>query len=96
MYILKHIEDVLTMKILTADELMEGYIFKFNVDAVLRADIKSRAEAYSKMVSCGAYTPAEIRELENLPYKEGSDVLLVNSTLVKIDNTRSTGDDKVS
>lgn len=96
MYILKHIEDELTMKILTADELMEGYIFKFNVDAVLRADIKSRAEAYSKMVSCGAYTPAEIRELENLPYKEGSDVLLVNSTLVKIDNTRSTGDDKVS
>jgi HK97 family phage portal protein len=58
---------------------------EFLLDEVLRGDFEKRAEAYQKGINAGWLTPAEVREMENRPFIEGSDVLMVNSTLVPLD-----------
>lgn len=46
--------------------------FKFNLNALLRGDIKSRGEFYSKMFAIGVFSPNDILELEDRnTYKDG-------------------------
>ena len=49
------------------DVLPRGYQAKVNFDAFLRADTKTRMEAYTIGKAVGAYTLPEIRALENRP-----------------------------
>ncbi|GEC93519.1 phage portal protein [Brevibacillus brevis] len=77
-------EQELTWKLLLTDEIEAGLFFRFNVDAILRSDIKTRYEAYRIGVQGGFMTPNEPRSLENLPPKEGGDQLLVNGSYVPI------------
>jgi HK97 family phage portal protein len=58
---------------------------EFLLDEVLRGDFEKRADAYQKAIHSGWLMPSEVREMENRPWVEGSDVLLVNSTLVPVD-----------
>ena len=46
--ILKGLEEELASKLLTSEELQQGYFFKFNVDVVLRATFSERMEGYAK------------------------------------------------
>lgn len=78
LYILKGYEEELSYKILTQKDIDEGYFFKFNVNAILRADIKSQIEALSKGVNNAIYTPNEARGFLDLPSLEGGDRLLIN------------------
>lgn len=57
---------------------------EFNIEGLLRADSKGRAEMYSKLVQVGAITPNQIADKENMPRFEGGDVRLINSTLVPL------------
>lgn len=82
--ILTMYEQELTYKLLLDDEIHDGFFFRFNVDAILRSDIKTRYEAYRIGVQGGFLTPNEPRALENLPPKEGGDQLLVNGSVVPI------------
>jgi len=50
--------------------------WKFNVNALMRGDAKSRAEYYTKMVNMGAMTRNEVRALENMNRIEGLDAPL--------------------
>lgn len=52
------------------------YFLKFNVNALLRGDMKSRAEFYTKMLQNGAMSPNEIREKEDMNPREGGDIYL--------------------
>lgn len=52
------------------------YFLKFNVNALLRGDMKSRAEFYTKMLQNGAMSPNEIREKEDMNPRDGGDVFL--------------------
>lgn len=52
-------------KLCTPEELTEGYYVRGNLSVLLRADIKSRAEFYSRMVLSGIYSREECRELED-------------------------------
>lgn len=54
---------------------------EFLMDEVLRGAFEQRVDAYQAAINAGWMTPAEVRELENLPFVEGSDVLLANQTL---------------
>ena len=47
--------------------LPRGQHVKFNVDALLRGDLKSRYEAYRVALEAGFKNPDEVRELEDLP-----------------------------
>ncbi len=77
-------EQELTYKLFLNSEIDQGFFVKFNVDAVLRADIKTRYEAYRTGIQAGFITPNEAREMEERESKEGGDVLLVNGNMVPI------------
>lgn len=71
---LKRIEQALEKQLLTARDRTQGITIEFNLEGLLRADSKARAEFYGKMSGIGAMTINEIRALENLPPVEGGDV----------------------
>lgn len=69
---LVNLEQVLNATLLTEDERRkERLYFKHNVNALLRANPKSRAEFYKIMREISALAPNEIRELEDMPLFEG-------------------------
>ncbi|NFF21925.1 phage portal protein [Clostridium botulinum] len=73
-------EQEMDYKLLTSDEQdKEGYYWQFNVDSILRSDLASRTQFYQTGVSTGYMTIAEVREKENLPYIEGTDVLIIGN-----------------
>lgn len=85
MDILTGYEQELTYKLFTDRELAEGYYIKFNVNAILRADPKTRYEAYRTAIQSGFLTPNEVRALEELEPKPGGDKLLVNGNMMPIE-----------
>lgn len=65
-------EQELNRKLLTAAERAAGFYFKFALNALLRGDMKARAEFYRTMFAIGALNPNEIRAYEELnPYDGG-------------------------
>jgi len=58
------------------DLMRSGNFIEFELEGLLRGDIKSRYEAYSAGVTGGFLMPSEPRRLENLPHIDGSDFLL--------------------
>ena len=69
-------EQEIDWKILTSDQRENGWYVKFNVDAILRADGKTRAEQHQIEIASGTLTPAEAREMEDRSYIDGTDVLI--------------------
>lgn len=68
------IEAVFNTSLLTEQEQRQGYYFKFNTDALLRGDMKSRYEAYQIAIGNAIKSPNECRALEDEePYEGGDD-----------------------
>lgn len=84
--ILEDMEQELDYKLLSLGELNDGWYFKFNVNSIVRSDIKTRYESYRIGVQGGFITPNEVRALEELPPMDNADVLLVNGSYTNIDN----------
>jgi HK97 family phage portal protein len=63
----KRYEENANMQLLTAAERKAGYYLEIKVDALLRGDAKSRAEAYAVGRQWGWLSVNDIRRLENLP-----------------------------
>lgn len=63
--ILRNVEQELEMKLIFRNNRSRLKI-RFNQNAILRGDIKTRAEYYHKMVSLGIMTRNEVRKLESL------------------------------
>ncbi len=57
-------EEELNYKLFTTKEQRKYYV-KFNMAAVLRGDMKTRVEAYEKLMHIAGITPNEIREKED-------------------------------
>ena len=66
-------EQSLNAQLLLPQEQGE-YFFKFDVDDILRADMKSRFEAYSSAITSRVMNPNEVREKEDMNPYEGGDV----------------------
>lgn len=77
-------EQELTYKLLLDDEIDSGMFFRFNVDAILRANLKTRYEAYRIGIQGGFLKPNEARAKEEMPPAEGGDQLLVNGSMTPI------------
>lgn len=60
-------EQELNRKLLTKMQRKKGYHFKFDMDAILRADAATQAEVDYKAVRSAWKTPDEIRHARNLP-----------------------------
>ncbi|MBU3845550.1 MAG: phage portal protein [Candidatus Acinetobacter avistercoris] len=83
------IEQSMNKTLLTPAERTKYYV-EFNIENLLRADSKSRADFYSKMVNNGIYTRDEVREKENLPKFGGvAAELTVQSQNIPIDDASS-------
>lgn len=61
-----HWEDLLNLTLLTEREQEEGYYFAFNLDALLRGNLKARAEALKVMREAGIISANEWRRLEEM------------------------------
>ncbi len=85
LYILKHYEDELNFKLLSEEEIKQGYYFKFNISTLLRADLKTQLESLAKGVQNSIYTPNEARAHLDLPAKEGGDKLIGNGSMIPVD-----------
>jgi len=70
-------EQALTLSLLTEREQAE-YYFEFNVDGLLRGDIKSRYEAHSLAIQNGFLNRNEVRTMENRDAVDGLDEFLVS------------------
>jgi hypothetical protein len=57
------------------------YYFEFNVDGLLRGDIKSRYEAHSRGILSGFLNRNEVRAMENRDAVEGLDEFLTPSNM---------------
>ena len=85
LYILKQYEEELNYKLLSREEIENGYYFKFNVAVILRADLKTQIETLSQAVSNFIYTPNEARALLDKPAKPGGDKLLGNGASIPVE-----------
>ncbi len=81
---LKAAEQAIWSKCLTAAEQRQ-YFAEFNVEGLMRADSKGRAELYRAEVTNGLSTPNEIRARENKPPLPGGDSLFMQSAMLPIE-----------
>jgi HK97 family phage portal protein len=81
--ILEKVELSAMVKLLAPAERGEIEI-EFDFDALLRADLKARMDAYAVGINNGVLKPAEARVLEGLPPADGADQLLVQGAMVPL------------
>jgi HK97 family phage portal protein len=67
-------EENINMQLLTPQQRAEGYYAEFCINNLLRADAKSRAEAYREGRLNGWMSINDVRKLENMNPVEGGDV----------------------
>ena len=89
LYIVKQYEEELTYKLLSADEITNGYHFKFNIDVILRADFATKINTLSTAVNSFLMTPNEARAKLDLESKDGGDKLLGNGASIPVEYTGS-------
>lgn len=89
--ILTGYEQEIAAKLLLDSEIQAGYYVKWNVDSIVRSDIKTRYEAYRVGIQGGFLTPNEVRALEELPALDGGDVLLVNGAMRPLEQVAQGG-----
>jgi HK97 family phage portal protein len=66
-------EAAMERDLLTTKDRNDGIVIRFNLDAVLRADFKSRQEGLKIQREMGALNPNEWREIEGRNPREGGD-----------------------
>ena len=76
-------EQAAALKWLSEDEQNYMY-FKFNRDALLRTDSRSRGESLAKRVLNGWMTPNQAAQVEDLPSFEGGDAHYIPANTARI------------
>lgn len=89
LYIVKQYEEELKYKLLTDEEIKNGYHFKFNIDVILRADFATKVTTLSTAVNSFLMTPNEARSKLDLEDKDGGDQLLGNGASIPVQLTGS-------
>lgn len=84
------IEQALNRSLLSDSERGE-YFFKFNIAGLLRGDMKTRYEAYSKAIADGWMNRNEVRELEDRNPVDGLDEYLYPLNMTTASNTNTGG-----
>jgi HK97 family phage portal protein len=84
LYIIKQYEEELNYKLLSDEDIENGYYFKFNVAVILRADLKTQVDTLCQAISNFLYTPNEARALLDMESKEGGDQLLGNGASIPV------------
>lgn len=77
------IEQAVTKRVLTARQ-RTGLTVEYSFDALLRANLKDRADIYAKLVQNGLKSRNECRQLENDPPVKGGDELTAQTNLAPL------------
>lgn len=80
-------EQEINMKVFTEAEKKNTYS-KFNMEGLLRGDLKSRAEFYTVMRNVGGMDGNEIRSKEDMDNYPGGDIKTVQSANIPVDQLR--------
>jgi len=78
-------EQELNRKLLTREERRRGYKFKFDMDAILRADALTRADVHQKAIRGGWETPNEARSEYGRDKDPNGNRLLVSRDLTTLE-----------
>lgn len=89
LYILEQYEEELNYKLLTSEEIKQGYYFKFSTGILLRTDLKTQVESLTKGIANFLYTPNEARAYLDLDAKDGGDKLIGNGSTIEINQIGS-------
>lgn len=84
LYILKQYEEEIAYKLLSKEELINGYYSKFNVSVILRADLKTQIQTLKDAVAGGLKTPNEARSMLDDPSCVGGDELMIQSNMIPV------------
>ena len=81
-------EQEIYRSLLSDKEKKQNYYAKFNVNALMRGDYKTRMEGYRTGIQMGLYSLNEVRKLEDMnPIEDDSgDIHWVNSAMIPIEN----------
>ena len=82
--LLEKLENSIMVNLLTPNERARMEV-EFDFDALLRADARSRFEAYRVGINTGVMTPNEARAMEHLVAMPGGDQLLVQGAMTPIE-----------
>ena len=77
-------EQELNRKLLTPGEFRAGYRFRFDVDALARADTATMAEKFQKAIRGGWMRPNEVRLREGLPPDDNGGELMASRDLLPL------------
>ena len=86
------IEQEMNLKLFRSNELGKTFV-EFNVNGLLRGDVKSRTEAYKTAITNGYMSINEVRQKENLNSIEGGDKHFMQMNMTTIDKI---GEDAIS
>ena len=89
LYILKQYEEEITYKLLSREDMDNGYFAKFNVSVILRADLATQITTLSTAVNSFLMTPNEARAKLDLGNVDGGDRLLGNGASIPVEFTGS-------
>lgn len=81
---LKEAEQAIWAKCLSPSDQRRFYP-EFNVEGLLRADSKGRAELYQSLITNALRSPNELRRLDNLPPLPGGDALFIQGAMTPIE-----------
>lgn len=76
-------EQAAAIKLLTEEEQNYTY-FRFNREALLRTDAKTRADYLSQKIQNGQMTPNEARQIEDMPAYPGGDKFYMPANILSI------------
>lgn len=82
--LLTMLEQAIEKRILTVEQRSKGMFVKFNMDALLRANLKDRMEVAAKAVQNGLKTRNECRAYEDDDPIDGADELTAQSNLLPL------------
>tara|TARA_R100000734_G_scaffold504_2_gene701 strand:- start:614 stop:1792 length:1179 start_codon:yes stop_codon:yes gene_type:complete len=81
---INRLEQEMNLKLFRTNELGSKFV-EFNVNGLLRGDVKSRTEAYRSAITNGYMTINEVRQKENMNSIEGGDKHFMQMNMTTID-----------
>jgi len=80
------IEQCMQRDLLTEQERADGYYIKHNLSALLRGDMKTRAELYGKFVEKGIFTINDVLKLEDMNEVDEGNKRYIQMSYTTVDN----------
>lgn len=82
--IVKQWEETFDRKLLSYEEVCQGYSFRFDTTALERGDTAAMAEKHSKLIRAGSMRPNEARREDGLPPDPYGDELFMSRDLIPV------------